>query len=370
MTSLKQKISFTWQKSISALYQVLGNNLKALNMLESLAGKGYAGEYEWWSLGVLYLRLQQWDKAVRAFLNAVRISDGNPKYIFWLGRVEEQAGNSKAAEALYDQVIKKDADFWEAYAAKAQLFLDRAEYQEALVLFTECLKYKPEDPDLLNNVGLCFLGLNELHGARQYLADAVQRKPGDGHIRYNFATVLIRFGDYDNALLQLFKLKDKGNAPVQMALGYCFGMLKEYEESINCYLEALRLEPGNQEAMKNLAAIYAQDKQFKQALQLMKDLLRINPQDAELLNNMAWIHEAMAQYPEAEKNYYRGLVASGGSPEIAHNLIFCLKRQKKLLEALDLVKYLEKKPEQTDLYWSALAQIYEDFEANNLAVDC
>lgn len=370
MKGFKQQINLTWQKSMSALYQVLGNNMKAVNHLESLVEEGQAGEKEWWNLGNLYVKMKLWDKAVHALLNAVRASNGSPKYIYWLGKAEEETGNGRAAEALYEQAIKKDGDFWEAYAAKAHLVLNRGEYGQALTYFTECLKHKPGDAYLINNLGLCYLGLDELTEARQYLAEAVRRKPGDDHIIYNYGTALIKLADYDNALVQLLKIKAKDNSAILNALGYCYGKLNNFEESMNSYLESLRLEPNNQETQRNLAAVYAQRKEYGQALELIKNLLLQTPKDPDLLNNIAWIYEAQDLYREAEDNYYRSLVASEGNPDIAYNLICCLKRQKKYLEALDLTGYLQRIPEKNRLYWSALAQIYEDMGANKLAVDC
>jgi len=370
MDGIKKRLNLTWQKSMSVLYQLLGNSGKAIEYLEALVRDGQAGEKEWWALGELYGRLKMWDKAVYALLNAVRASQGRPKYIYWLGKAEEEAGRESIAEALYEQAIKKDAEFWEAYAAKAHLVLNRGDYSQALGYFTECLKHKPNDAHLLNNLGLCYLGLNRLDEAKTCLAEAVKRKPGDNYILYNYGTVLLKQEDYDNALVQFTKIKKKDNPAVLNALGYCHGCLKNYEESIRCYQEALKLEPDNQEARKNLAAIYAQEEKYELALELIKELLQDNPQDPDLLNNAAWIYEALTCYKQAEDNYYRSLAASAGDPEIAYNLICCLKRQKKYLEALDITAYLRRIPEKQRLYWAALAQIYEELGAGKLAVDC
>jgi len=370
MSSLGNKVKLTWQRGLSVIYQVIGNNVKALEHLEALANNGQAGEREWWALGELYVRLKLWDKAVYALLNAVRSSNGCPKYIFWLGKAEEEAGHGNAAEALYEQAIKKDSEFWDAYAAKAHLILNRGDYEQALGYFSECLKHKPQDAYLLNNLGLCQLGLNRLTEAREYLAEATRRKAGDDHILYNYGTVLVKLDDYEQALAQFLKIKKKDNPAVFNALGYCYGMLQNTAESIRCYQEALQQEPDNQEAQKNLAAIYAKDHDYEQALLLIKNLLQLTPQDPDLLNNAAWIYEALCQYGLAEENYYRSLAASAGNPDIAYNLICCLKKQKKYLEALDIAGYLERIPEKQRTYWSALAQIYEDLGASKLAVDC
>lgn len=355
---------------ITAIYHVLGNPLKLLGRLKALAEKGQAGEQEWWTLGVLYLRSQEWDRAVHAMLNAVRISNGNAKYLYWLGKAEEKAGHEKAAEALYERAMQRDDSFWEAYAAKAQLLLNRGNYSDALIYFTEALVLKPNDAQLLNSVGLSLLGLHELNGAKQYLHEAVMRRPLDDHLHYNYGTVLVSMGDHRGAIAQFSMIKNKDDATLQNVLGYSYGMLLEYEESIDCYQDALALEPDDLECRKNLAAIYAKAHKYEEAVRLMKDVLLVTPHDSELLNNIAWIYEAQAQYPEAEENYYRSLAASEGSPDIAYNLICCLQRQKKYLEALDLTGYLQKIPEKQRFYWSAIGQIYEDFGAGNLAVDC
>lgn len=370
MNGLKQRINLTWQKSMAALYQVMGKYGKAANHLEALAEEGQAQEREWWILGSLYARQKQWHKAVPAFLNALKASSGSPKYIYWLGRAEEETGNGSAAEALYEQALRRDAEFWEAYSAKAQLLLNRGEYAQAMEYFSECLKHREGDPYLLNNLGLCCLGLEKPEEACRYLESAVRRKPGDGNILYNYGTALVRAGDYHKALLQFEGIKKNKNPAILNALGYCHSMLNNPEKSIDCYLEALKIEPDNEEAQKNLAAVYAQRQDYAPALELLKNLLLHSPKDPDLLNNIAWIYEALDQNKQAEENYFRSLAASEGNPDIAYNLICCLNKQGKYLEALELTSHLKRFPEKQRLYWSALARIYEDLGANRQAIDC
>ena len=69
-------------------------------------------------------------------------------------------------------------------------------------------------------------------------------KPLDDYLHYNYGTVLVSLGEYDSAITQFTMIMNKDDAALQNVLGYCYGMLQEYEESINCYQEALQLRSG------------------------------------------------------------------------------------------------------------------------------
>lgn len=370
MIDLKNKLRLTWLRGLSFIFQAVGDDEKALFYLNNLTLGGETADSDWWALGRIYSRRREWDKASQALQNAVRTSSGNPKYLFWLGKVEEETGNMDEAEALYGEALKNNGRYWQALAAKGELILARGEYESALPYFQECLNIRPADHRMLNNAGLCYLSLEDAQTALKYIGDAVGRKNDDPTYLFNLGMVYVKLKRYHDAVAVLNKTGLKDNINLLIALAYCYGSLEEYDQSIQCYREALNYDRENSEIYKNMAVIYAKKGSYNEALDILKKIIVINSGDAEILNSMAWIQEELEDLEEAQENYYRSLACSAGNPQIAYNLICCLNKQKKYLEAMEIVAHLRRYPEWQGMAWSSLARIYECLGANNLAVDC
>ncbi len=370
MSFLTKSIETKWCRSMSTLQRLMNNNQNALQYLNILIEKNLAAAKDWHTLGCIYEDMRVWDKAAHAFSQAVEKSARKSQYVFHLGRVEEKVGNMQNAENMYNEALLQNKSLIDAVAAKGQLLYQKGAYREAVACFEKCLKHRKRDAVLQNNLGMCHLNLNEFKEALCYFKAAAELQPKDQEIVFNLATVNIKLGEYRLAIDLLNSIKNQSDISVVMALGYCHGLIEEYKESIGCYYKALTLSGDNREILINIAAVHAKSGDCKRALNILHKLLSVNPLDVELLNNTAWIYERQNDFSGAERLYYRGLASSTGSPYLAYNLICCLQRQRKYLEALDLVKYLKRAPDWQSLSWSVKAQIYEQLGANNLSADC
>lgn len=364
-----KEIKVSCLRKISIILQLLGKNDKALCYVDRIVKEDEANDKDWWRLGSLYVRLSQWDKASEAFLNALNKRNGCAEYIYWLGKVEEEVGHVGVAETLYDQALEQKEDYWEALEAKGKLLINKGCFEEAASYFAKCFQQKPTDNTILNSLGLCSLGIEDLEGACRYFQAALSYNGRDSIIIYNLGTVYIKLKKYFEAKEQFEKIATKEKPEVFSALGFCCSMLNEYDDSLKYYESALKLDPESQEISINMAAVFAQCQRGKEALGLLRNVLIKNPYDSHVLNNIAWIYENLEEYTEAEEYYYRSLALSHGNPDIAYNLICCLRKQSKHMEALEVVEYLLQKPEWQKMAYSSLAELYESLGAEKLAVD-
>ena len=366
----KKNLEIGWYRSISFLQRLMNKNDTALQYLNILIEKNLASARDWQAVGCIYEKKKVWDKAAHALTQAVERSARNPQYLFHLGLVEEKAGNVQNAENMYNEALQQNHSLIGAVAAKGQLLYKKGIYKEAVECFKKCLEHRKKDASIENNLGMCYLHLNEFKEALNCFKTAAEYQPSDREILFNLATVNIKLGEYRLAIEILNSIKDPCNFAVVMALGYCFGNIGEYKESLEYYHKALTMSGDNREILINISSIYAKSGESKRALNILHKLLSVNPYDIELLNNIAWVYEQQNEYGDAEMLYYRGLAISTGNPCLAYNLICCLKRQRKYFEALDLVGYLKRVPEWQNMGWSVLAQIYEHLGADKQAAAC
>lgn len=370
MLNIKKKIEAALFRNMAIVAGALRKNDKVLQYMDLLVNKGEAGEKEWWIIGSVYAKEAQWDKAAKAFLRALEINRDNFLYIYWLGKAKEKIGDEVSAEILYDEVLKRCGEFWEALSAKGQLRLKKEDPQQALIYFEKCKKLRPGDAENLNCIALCCLKTDETEKAFLHLKEAISIKPRDITLLSNYGMTCIKLNRFHEAVQVLEKVLDKYNEiRILESVGYCYGMLENYEKSIEYYKSALEIEPENQEVRLNLASVYAKSGDNKKALEILKKLVGQNPKDHQLLNNLAWVYENMKEYKAAESQYYRSLVISMGDPEIAFNLSCCLKKQHNYIEALEIINHLKETSGWYEVYCSSLAEAYEYLGADRLAVE-
>jgi len=370
LLNIKTKIEAALLRKMAAVASALRKNEMVLQYMDLLINKGEAGEKEWWIIGSVYAKEDKWDKAAKAFLRALEINRNNFLYIYWLGKAKEKLGDELSAETLYDEVLKRCGEFWEALFAKGQLRQKKEDPQEALAYFEKCKKLRPNDAETLNNIALCCLKTGETEKALCHLKEAISIKPHDITLLSNYGMTCIKLSRYLEAVQVLETVLDRYyEVRILESVGYCYGMLENYEKSIEYYKLALEIEPENQEVRLNLASIYAKSGDNKKALEIFKKLVSQNPKDYLLLNNLAWVYENMKEYKAAESQYYRGLVISMGDPEIAFNLSCCLKKQHNFIEALEIINHLKETSGWYEVYCASLAETYEYLGADRLAVE-
>lgn len=369
MIEITNKISAAWQRSLALMYQKIGSKDKAVSCLEKIIKEGSATAKDWWQCGCLYQKCNQWEKAHNAFLHAFKEEKGNPVYIYWLGKAEEQRGNDDTAFRLYTEVLKMDNSYYEAVVAKGQLALKNEKYQEALNCFIESLGKKCSESRILNDMGLCYLGLKENNKAVACFNEAVKLDPRERAYQYNLAWALAKAGDYDKAIEWLLKLDINNNPEIIEALAFCYGSIEKYDLCIMYYKEALILSPDNKEILRSLSSAYAKSGHYEEALQIIKEQLGKNQKDIELLNNLAWIYERISRYHDAEENYHRCLALSPEDPNILHNLICCLQNQNKHHEAIEMAEVLKGIPCGYKTAMAKLARSYESLGCGSIAVE-
>ena len=78
-------------------------------------------------------------------------------------------------------------------------------------------------------------------------------------------------------VLQAAELKDKGNKFLQA---------NDFAKAIECYTEAISLDPSNHVLYSNRSAGYAKDKKYEQALSDAKKCVELKPDWGKVRNNI------------------------------------------------------------------------------------
>lgn len=121
------------------------------------------------------------------------IASAYGKVLAMNGRFDEAMNVLKGAQ-------RPDTPDWRLMSAQAAIYDQMGQNVKARSLYKQALKIAPDDPSLLNNLGLSYLLSNDLPEAEYTLRQAAALPGADSRVRQNLALVLGVQGKYDEAI--------------------------------------------------------------------------------------------------------------------------------------------------------------------------
>jgi len=122
------------------------------------------------------------------------------KTLYLMADILTAQGKDTEAEQLYRRIHSQYPEFRPAYNAYAALLMRQRRIPEATLTLENGLEQNPNDPVLLNNLGMCFLIRKDYPRALKYFTDAAAVVPENTRYRSNMATVLALMDRKDEAL--------------------------------------------------------------------------------------------------------------------------------------------------------------------------
>ena len=161
------------------------------------------------------------------------------------------------------------------HLSRAHQLLASGQLDEARIYLEELLRQDPDNPDLLYNLGLCYVDLGQLDKGRELLHRCLQLAPGHSHACVALALGYQRAGDLPRA--------------------------KEYT------MQALAADPGNPVALKNMGAILGKEGDSLRALYYLRQSLEIDPLDPQTVYGLAFAYMELGDMELAQKHFQKVL---------------------------------------------------------------
>ena len=147
----------------------------------------------------------------------------------------------------YEFCIAIDEKFEFAYRNMADAYMRLKWYEKALEVLEKHIEIaKPEDV-IFEAMGYCWEKQKDFARARQFYRQASQLSPQDDGIFYKIGETYAREKQWEKAV-KSFSVAlhlNKDNASYCMAIGNCLMEMDVKSEALVCYLNAVRLKPGN-----------------------------------------------------------------------------------------------------------------------------
>ena len=269
-------------------------------------------------LALLHLRSGKLDEAESEIGKALKLAPSDPDSLSIQGSIMYARGLLDKALEAYSKVIKHDESHLEARLARAAIYMDKQQYQQAELDLAYVQKHYAFEPRAIYMQSLIYQRRNEREQAKQAL-----NKTAD------------IIGSLDESVLSR-------SSQLLMLAGQTYFGLGNYQQAL-LYLNKLRSRaPGNLEATKLLAEVLQAQGNNDEIIRLVLPLVESGVTDYKLLNMLGTAYMRNGRFERAEPLLKRAVELGGNDPEPRIQLALLLfatgKQDKAVSDLTGIVK--------------------------------
>ncbi len=206
----------------------------------------------------------------------IQIYPTNPILYNYLGRTYSALNEIENARRAYEKSISLKNNYATPYNNLGDYYFKKEDYQQALVLFKDALRFGIYDPAIVEcNLGLVHEQIEEFQVAESHYQRALQIQPVFYEIHFYLGNLYSHQNKYTEAikeyLLLIRDLPEHINGLLN--LGIVYFKSEKIDDAIKQFQRIISLYPDHTDANLNLAACYMSQTQFRQAEAIYNNLL-------------------------------------------------------------------------------------------------
>jgi protein O-GlcNAc transferase len=247
-----------------------------------------------------------------------------------------QNGNLDEAKKILQKALNVYPKNIAVLEILAIIFVNLRELSQALILFEEITKIKPEYVEGWTNRGNVLFELKEYEQALTSYIKAIELKPDCGKTLNNFGTTLFELRRYEQALSAYDNVigLEPENVEAWFNRGNTLLKLKQYEQALSAYDKAISINPNYPDAWTNRGNAFLELKQYEQALISFDKAITINPNYPDAWSNRADALTELQEYQQALSSYDKAIKIYPDFVEAWYNRGNALAEMRKYDEAI------------------------------------
>jgi tetratricopeptide (TPR) repeat protein len=254
--------------------------------------------------------------ALQILLDMLNLKPYDGPAILGASAAYQQLGRSDDAAGLLDRFLKNNPFDTDALIHSATVSLLQKHYPEAETAYRRAYDLDPSDPRGLTGMAEVHFAKNEPDKALQTIASEAEKYPQRTDLRRALGAIEIRVNEYDKAIADFQSILDKyKDAPLEQAdlydgIGRAYQGKGDFVRSLENLKKATLLSPDNATYQSTLAGAYDSAGKPKEALECYRQAMKLDPQNAYVMNNAAYF-----------------LAKTGGDMDDALRLVQAARRQ-------------------------------------------
>lgn len=343
----------TTRLQIAAKEMSAGHLDLAAKELQSVL-QGQPGEYRALDLlGVIRVMQQDESHAERLFTQAIQAKNDFAPAHAHLGLLYLKLERSDDALRELREALRLDPKRTDAANALVRILLDQAQsvsasgnWDQALSLLRDARKYAPDDPNVQYAFGAVALHLSLDEDAVESFRRTLKLRSNDELAVYNLGRAFMELSKFEEARDQFARYVKirPGDPSGYCALGMTLAALEHPDEARAQFSRSIALAPAQTESYYRLGLLDLQSGDYDTAAQHLQRALDREPKNAGALTALGRVQFEQKHYPEAVITLQQAL-ASDNSLREAHyylGLAFVrLGRRQESSEQLEIATRLE-----------------------------
>lgn len=253
-------------------------------------------------LGVVYLHLKQYEKAIDFITRAICQNDGIASFFSNRGAAYKGLGQFQDAMNNYDRALELDPQNPAFILNQAITQVAAGKKKQAIQTYRKAIQLKPDYIDALINLGNLLQEEDEgLEEAIAICRQVVKLAPKVPTAHFNLANALAKSETPESAeqsYQQALRLAPNHIDTLKNYAAFLTSQ-EQYEAALTILKKAVALQPGCSEIRNNLGIVYAEQKEFESAIKCFRDALKRAPDNCEILFHLGKTFEESNQPHDA-----------------------------------------------------------------------
>ena len=303
--------------------------------------------------------LNKTNEALDCINKLIEIDNNN--YLPYLTKGNILAKNGQNVEAIenYKLSLEKNNISTQALYNMGICYLNMKDYQQANKCFDDALLINPNLLEIYIAKAKIFEEQKNYNNAIELYNEIIPKFPYDDNIFYKKGICLENMEEYQEALKNFEQGLDinKSNIDCLYHKGYCCDILNNKKEALKCYDDIIKSKEKNidnkikEDCLILKSKILIDDEKYDDALQGLNEALRLNPDNSYIYFYKGFINNKKGEHQEALNNYLKSIEINNKDKIIYYNLGLAY------LEISDFEKslnYLNKSYELDNTFYQAL----------------
>lgn len=265
------------------------------------------------SIAVLFHAYEIFDSAEPAYLNAVRLAAGEPRWPYLLGYLYQQTGRFEEAMTQFVTVLQRQPERREASARLADVYLQVNRLRDAREQYRGLIDVFPAFAR--NGLGEVALREGRFEEAAGHFRAALERAPQATALHYSLAMAYRGLGRLDQARGELAQRGPAGirvgdptvDALADLVRGERLLVIQgrraldagDLRAAADLFAKAVSAVPDSIAARTNLASVLVQLGEPEKAIEQFDAAVRLNPADEESTIHLAILLSDRSRFADA-----------------------------------------------------------------------